>query len=33
MSIFYCATCQSLMDGWKLVMLAWCYGCSCNGVA
>jgi hypothetical protein len=27
------ATCQFLMDGWKLVLLAWCYGCNCSEVA
>jgi len=27
------AMCQNLMDGWKLVMSAWHYACSCNGVA
>jgi len=24
------ATCEILMDGWKLVMVAWYHGCSCE---
>jgi hypothetical protein len=27
------AMCKILMDGWKLVMLVWCYGDSCSGIA
>ncbi len=27
------ATCQILMDGWKLVISTWHYGYNCNGVA
>jgi len=24
--------CQIIKDGWKLITLAWHYGCSCGGV-
>jgi hypothetical protein len=27
------ATCQILMDEWKLIMSTSHYGCSCNGIA
>jgi hypothetical protein len=27
------ATCQILMNKWKLVMLEWCYGHSCSELA
>jgi hypothetical protein len=32
-NFFHNATCQVWIDGWKLLTLAWHYGCSCNGIA